>query len=99
MKSTLKFKCSVPQNKAQSPKCHTDLPCHTERSEVSTKSKRALNSMDFSLVSLTQNDKSGVDFFATPTPCNPLGRFVLTHSAQNDNASPFLQVDFSLRSK
>ena len=26
-------------------------------------SKRALNSLDFSLVSLTQNDKSGVDFF------------------------------------
>ena len=31
-----------------------------------------------------QNDKSGVDFFAAATPCNPLGRFVLTHSAQND---------------
>jgi len=25
-----------------------------------------------------------VDFFAAATPCNPLGRFVLTHFAQND---------------
>ena len=25
-----------------------------------------------------------MDFFATAAPCNPLGRFVLTHSAQND---------------
>ena len=40
--------------------------------------------MDFSLVLLTQNDKSGVDFFAAATPCKPLGRFVLTHFAQND---------------
>ena len=39
--------------------------------------------MDFSLVSLTQNDKCS-RFFAVATPCKPLGRFVLTHSAQND---------------
>ena len=25
-----------------------------------------------------------MDFFAAATPCNPLGRFVLTHSAQDD---------------
>ena len=31
-----------------------------------------------------------MDFFAAATPCNPLGRY-----AQNDNALPFLQVDFS----
>ena len=41
-------------------------------------SKRALNSLDFSLVSLTQNDNAlpflQVDFFAAATPCNPLGR-------------------------
>ena len=32
-----------------------------------------------------------MDFFAVAAPCNPLGRY-----AQNDNALPFLQVDFSL---
>ena len=44
--------------------------------------------MDFSLVSLTQNDKNSVDFFAVATPCKPLGRFVLTHFAQNDKNKP-----------
>ena len=29
-----------------------------------------------------------MDFFAAATPCNPLGRFVLTHSAQNDKNKP-----------
>ena len=44
--------------------CHIDLPCHTERSEVSTNLKcefallrRALNSVDFSLSAKAQNDK------------------------------------------
>ena len=32
------------------------MSSHTERSEVSTNSKRALNSMDFSFAKLTQND-------------------------------------------
>lgn len=36
-------------------------------------------------------DKEFMDFFAVAAPCNPLGRY-----AQNDNALPFLQVDFSL---
>ena len=27
---------------------------------------------------------NSLDFFATATPCNPLGRLVLTHSAPND---------------
>ena len=36
-------------------------------SEVSINSKRIPNSLDFSLAKLTQNDKSGVDFFAAAT--------------------------------
>ena len=63
-------------------------------------SKRALNSLDFSLVSLTQNDNAlpflQVDFFAAATPCNPLGRFALIHSAQNDKG---LFVILSFRKK
>ena len=31
-----------------------------------------------------------MDFFAAATPCKPLGRFMLTHSAQNDSSG----VDF-----
>ena len=40
--------------------------------------------MDFSPFTKAQNDNG--DFFAAATPCNPLGRFVLTHSAQNDKS-------------
>ena len=36
---------------------HTDKFCHTERSEVSIKLKRALNSMDFSLCAYARRSK------------------------------------------
>ena len=45
--------------------------CHTERSEVSTNSRRALNFFGF--FANAQNDSS-VDFLLRLVPCNPLGR-------------------------
>ncbi len=79
--------------KAQNDKVTCKIPCHTEAlAEVSTKSKRILNSLDFSLcgevlkrnlvwVFVLWSVENGicVDFFAAATPCNPLGRY-----AQND---------------
>ena len=79
------------------------ISCHTERSEVSTKSKCkfvplkcgfftlnlkcVLNSMD---ISLTLNMTSGVDFLAVVTPCNPPSRY-----AQNDKGVPSLRANFA----
>ena len=51
------------------------FPCHTERSEVSIKSKRVLKSVD---ISLTLNMTIWI-FLLRLAPCNPLGRY-----AQND---------------
>ena len=56
--------------------CHTCLPCHTERSEVSIKFKvrvcafikRILNSMDFSLSAKAQNDKFPKNFVKNKNP-------------------------------
>ena len=42
--------------------CHTDTPCHTERSEVSINQSANLHF-------------KSMDFFAAATPCNPLGRY------------------------
>ena len=74
--------------------------CHTEAlAEVSINLKcdfsalrHILNSVDFSPFTKAQNDNG--DFFAAATPCNPLGRFVLTRYAQNDKGVSSLQVDF-----
>ena len=85
--------------------CYTDalaevsknpLHCHTERSEVSIKSKCdfsalrcILNSMDFSLSIESSKWQClaifASGFFAVAAPCNPLGR--LFAKAQNGKAS------------
>ena len=58
--------------------CHTEHSfCHTEHSEVSINLKCVLNSLDF---------------FAAATPCNPLGRFALAHSTQNDKGALSLRA-------
>ena len=74
-----KIKNTNSQKFKQSPKF-----CHTERSEVSTQiiENRLLNAK-FMDISLTLNMTIWI-FLLRLAPCNPLGRFVLTHFTQND---------------
>ena len=87
-----KIKQSLPQNKAQSLKfCHTDLFCHTLPFLVILSLWRSIHKikvyfkilMDFSLVSLTQNDR-WCGFFAAVTPCKPLGRLFYSLKMSKD---------------
>ena len=80
--------------------CFADLfsLCHTERSEVSINLKcefallkRILNSLDFSLAKLTQNDKClRVLPFTKTQNDNAEFLFVLTLCVQNDKGAPSL---------